>query len=57
MANKLYQMTPKEIVQELDKYISDRMKPRSLLRSLCATDTDAVCFPKKCVRKSHRKIF
>ncbi len=24
------------------------MKPRSLWRSLCATDTDAVCFPKKC---------
>ena len=49
MANKLYQMTPKEIVQESWINISsDRMKPRSLLRSLCGTDTDEVCFPKKC---------
>lgn len=35
------ELTPRQIVNELDKYIMVRPKPKRWLRWRCATDTDA----------------
>lgn len=40
MASKLYSMTPKEIVAELDKYIIGQNEARSPLQSPSETDTE-----------------
>ena len=57
MANKLYQMTPKEIVQELDKYIIGQDEAKKSVAIALRNRYRRSLLSEKCVRKSHRKIF
>ena len=53
---EFYNLTPREIVAELDKYIVGQDGAKNRWRSLCETDTDGISFPTRCARKSRRKI-
>lgn len=44
MAGKIQNMTPKEIVAELDKYIIGQERQRNLWPSPSETDIGEVCF-------------
>ena len=51
-------LTPKQTVERLDKYIIGQDEAKlAPLRSRCATGIAAAAFPRKCARKSSRKIY
>lgn len=46
MQHKLYNMTPREIVEALDKYIIGQDEAKSLWQSHLETATEGLCFRK-----------
>ncbi len=51
------EMTPREIVSELDKHIIGQDAPSVLLLSPCVTAGAGCSLTKSCVMKSRRKTF